>query len=80
MTTPELTYTEDETIKLVEKMLALQKDRQSAKLEEDLDRASALDKSIWQVDAEIDRRVHELSHKGMIYGLTEVEIRVAEGK
>jgi hypothetical protein len=28
----------------------------------------------------IDRLVYELSHKGMIYGLTEEEIRIVEEK
>jgi len=41
---------------------------------EDLDRARALDKSIAQVDSEIDRRVYAL------YGLTEEEVKVVEGK
>ena len=47
----------DEIVKLVEKMLALQKERQSVKPEEDLDRVRSLEKQIKQVDEEIDERV-----------------------
>jgi predicted type IV restriction endonuclease len=59
---------------LVEKMLALQKERQSVQREDDLDRVLNLQKQIAQVDAEIDQRVYAL------YGLTEEEIKVVEGK
>jgi hypothetical protein len=31
-------------------------------------------------DTRIDRLVYELSHKGMIYGLTEEEIRIVESR
>jgi hypothetical protein len=64
----------DEIVKLVEKMLALQKERQSVRREDDLDRVRNLENQIAQVDAEIDRRVYEL------YGLTEEEINIVEGK
>jgi len=64
----------DEIVKLVEKMLALQKERQSVRREDDLDRARALDKSIAGVDAEIDKRVYAL------HELTEEEIKIVEGK
>lgn len=30
-------------------------------------------------DRAIDRLVYELSHKGMVYGLSEEEIRIVEG-
>ena len=61
----------DEIVRLVEKMLALQKERQSVRREDDLDRVRNLEKQITQVDAEIDQRV---------YGLTEEEIRIVEGR
>ncbi|HEX2697012.1 MAG TPA: N-6 DNA methylase, partial [Anaerolineales bacterium] len=63
----------DGIVKLVEKMLALQKKRQSVRPEDDLDRARNLDKQIASVDAEIDKGVYEL------YGLTEDEIKIIEG-
>jgi hypothetical protein len=62
----------DEIVKLVEKMLALQKKRQSVRREDDLDRVRSLERQIAQVDAEIDQKVYAL------YGLTEEEIRVIE--
>jgi hypothetical protein len=64
----------DQIVKLVEKMLALQKERLAVRPEEDLDRVRNLEKQIAQVDAEIDQRVYAL------YGLTEEEIRIVEGK
>jgi hypothetical protein len=63
----------DEIVKLVEKMLALQKERQSVRREEDLDRVRNLERQIAEVDAEIDKRVYRL------YGLTEEEVKVVEG-
>ena len=63
----------DEIVKLVEKMLALQKERQSVRREDDLDRVRNLERQITQVDAEIDKRVYAL------YGLTEDEIKIVEG-
>ena len=60
-------------VSLVEKMLALQKERQSVRREDDLDRVRNLEREIAQVDAEIDQRVYAL------YGLTEEEIRIVEG-
>lgn len=56
----------------VEKMLALQKERQSVRREDDFDRVRNLERQIAQVDAEIDQRVNAL------YGLTEEEIRIVE--
>lgn len=56
----------------MEKLLALQKERQSVRPEEDLDRVRGLERQIQQVDEEIDRRVYAL------YGLTEEEIRIVE--
>jgi len=63
----------DEIVRLVEKMLALQKERQSVRREDDLDRVRNLERQIAQVDAEIDQRVYAL------YGLTEEEIKIVEG-
>jgi hypothetical protein len=63
----------DEIVKLVEKMLALQKERQSVRREDDLDRVRNLEREIVRVDEEIDRRVY------VLYGLTEEEIKVVEG-
>jgi hypothetical protein len=63
----------DEIVRLVEQMLALQKERQSVRPEDDLDHARHLDRQIAEVDAEIDQRVYKL------YGLTEGEIKVVEG-
>lgn len=64
----------DEIVRLVEKMLALQKERQSVRREDDLDRVRNLERQIEQVDEEIDERVYAL------YGLTEEEIKIVEGK
>jgi hypothetical protein len=64
----------DEIVKLVEKMLALQKERQSVRREDDLDHVRNLERQIAQVDAEIDQRVY------VLYGLTEEEIKIVEGK
>jgi hypothetical protein len=63
----------DEIVSLVEKMLSLQKARQAARPEEDLDRVRTLEKQIAIVDAAIDRRVYAL------YGLTEEVIKIVEG-
>ena len=63
----------DEIVRLVEKMLALQKERQSVRREDDLDRVRNLERQIAQVDEEIDKRVYAL------YGLTEEEIKIVEG-
>lgn len=61
-----------EIVQLVEKMLALQKERQAVRPEDDLDRARTLNREIEKTDAEIDRRVYSL------YGLTEDEIKIVE--
>jgi len=63
----------DEIVKRVEHMLALQKERQSVRPEDDLDRARHVDRQIAKVDVEIDQLVYAL------YGLTEEEIRIVEG-
>jgi len=60
-------------VQLVEKMLALQKERQSVRREDDLDRVRNLEREIVHVDEEIDRRVY------FLYGLTEEEVRIIEG-
>ena len=61
-------------MKLVKKMLALQKERQSVRREDDLDRVRNLKRETVRVDAEIDTRVY------VLYGLTEGEIKIVEGK
>ena len=63
----------DQIVRLVEKMLALQKERQSVRREDDLDRVRNLERQIAQVDEEIDQRVYTL------HGLTEEEIKIVEG-
>ena len=55
-------------------MLALQKERQSVRRDDDLDRVRNLEREIVRVDEEIDRRVY------VLYGLTLEEIRIVEGK
>ena len=55
-------------------MLVLQKERQSVRREDDLDRVRNLERQITQVDGEIDQRVYAL------YGLTEQEIKIVEGQ
>ena len=72
MTAQDLAYSE--TQKLVEKMLALQKERQSVRREDDLDLVRNLERQIAQVDEEIDQRVYAL------YRLTEDEIKIVQGK
>lgn len=63
----------DEIVVLVEKMLALQKERQGVRPEDDLDYARKLDRQIKDIDSEIDKRVYKL------YGLTDEEIKLVEG-
>ena len=55
-------------------MLALQKEHRSVRPEDEYDRVRNLERQIADVDAEIDRRVYAL------YGLTEEEIKIVEGK
>ena len=62
----------DEIVKLVEKVLALQKERQSVRREDDLDRVRNLEREIVRVDEEIDKLVY------VLYGLTEEEIKIVE--
>jgi type I restriction-modification system DNA methylase subunit len=64
----------DEIVRLVEWMLALQKERQSVRPEEEFDRVRNLEREIARVDQEIDQRVYAL------YGLTEEEIAIVERK
>jgi len=59
--------------RLVEKMLAFQKKRQSAPSKDDLDRVRNLEREIVRVDEEVDKRVY------VLYGLTEEEIKIVEG-
>ncbi|OGN74885.1 MAG: hypothetical protein A2X25_00975 [Chloroflexi bacterium GWB2_49_20] len=65
-------YAHDEIVKLVEKMLELQKERQAIRPGYEFDHARDLDHEIKRVDEEIDRRVYAL------YGLTEEEIKIVE--
>ena len=55
-------------------MLRLQKERQSVRREDDLDRVRNLECEIVRVDEEIDKRVY------VLYGLTDEEIKIVEGK
>ena len=59
---------------MIENSLVFQKERQSVRREDDLDRVRNLERQIAQVDEEIDQRVYAL------YGLTEEEIRIIEGE
>ncbi|KAF0107976.1 MAG: putative type IV restriction endonuclease [Anaerolineaceae bacterium] len=65
--------THDEIVKMVEEMLALQKQHQQAKTGKE-DVRFSLQKRIQALDKEIDVRVYRL------YGLTEEEIKIVEGK
>ena len=58
---------------VAEKMLSTQKERQSVRREDDLDRVRNLEREIVRVDEEIDKRVY------VLYGLTEEEIKIVEG-
>jgi hypothetical protein len=60
-------------------MLALHKNLASAKTphRESVGKES-VQRQIESTDGAIDRLVYELSHKGMIYGLTEDEIKIVE--
>lgn len=64
----------DEIVTLVEQMLTLQKERTFMRPEDSYDEVRRLERKIAEVDAEIDRRVY------VLYGLTEDEIKVVEGK
>jgi len=61
-------------VQLDEKMLALQKERQPVRREDDLDRVRNLECEIVRVDEEIDKRVY------VLYRLTEAEVKIVEGK
>lgn len=64
----------DEIVSLVEKMLALQKEKQSYTSKLYDDEIQAVERQIAHVDEEINQRVYRL------YGLTEEEVRIVEGK
>lgn len=66
--------THDEIVSLVEKMLSLQKEKQSYTSKLYDDEIQAVERQIAHVDEEINQRVYRL------YGLTEEEIRIVEGK
>ncbi|MBN2267116.1 MAG: hypothetical protein JW725_02125 [Candidatus Babeliaceae bacterium] len=61
----------DKLVSLVESMLELQKKHHDAKMERDKE---LYERRIKIVDAQIDKLVYEL------YGLTEEEVKVVEGK
>jgi hypothetical protein len=55
-------------------MLALQKEHQSVRSEDEYDRVRNLERQIAEVDEKIDGKVYEL------YGLTKEEIKIVEGR
>jgi hypothetical protein len=59
--------------------LRLELHKQSAVVRSPLDKERVA-REIESMDTRIDRLVYELSHKGIIYGLSEDEIRIMEGK
>lgn len=59
------------------RMLALHKSLASAQNPQEADR---LTREVESVDKSIDGLVYELSPKGMIYGLSEEEIKIVEGE
>jgi len=64
----------DEIVQLVEKMLALQKERQAFTSKLYQDEIQKVEREIAYVDEEINQRVYRL------YGLTEDEVKIVEGK
>ena len=64
---------EEEIAFMVEKILALQKERHLVRREDNLDRVRNLECEIARMDEEIDQRVYAL------YGLTEEEVKIVEG-
>jgi type I restriction-modification system DNA methylase subunit len=64
----------DEIVSLVEKMLSLQKERQSFTSKLYQDEIREVERKIAHVDEEINQRVYRL------YGLSEEEIKIVEGK
>jgi len=63
----------DKLVSLVERMLELHK--RSPRLPQEKE---SLQREIESTDVRIDRLVYELSRKGMIYRLTEDEIKIVE--
>jgi len=71
ITTTELAYAEiEKPVSNFKRIFSLQKERQSVRPEEDLDRVRNLEGQIAQVDTEVDRKVYAL------YGLIEDEVKV----
>jgi len=68
MTTQETAYSE------IERLVKSFKDLPAAQPEDDLDRVRNLEREITRMDEEIDKRVY------ILYGLTEEEIKIVEGK
>ncbi len=63
----------DKLVSLVERMLALHKQSPRTPQEQ-----AMVKREIEATDKAIDKLVYELSHKGMIYGLSEDEIAIVE--
>lgn len=61
-------------VQLVVNMLALQKERQSVRREDDLDGVRNMEREIVRTDEEVDRQVY------VLYGLSEEENKIVEGK
>ena len=61
-------------VQLVVNMLALQKERQSVRREDDLDGVRNMEREIVRTDEEVDRQVY------VPYGLSEEENKILEGK
>jgi len=71
-------------VSVVERMLELHKSSPRTRQDKERvkrvpERASGIEKIEPSADRQIDRLVYELSHKGMIYGLSEDEVKVVEG-
>ena len=62
----------DEIVKLVDRMLILQKERQAIRPEDDRDIVRNIDRKIKEVDADINKKVY------ILYGLSDEEQRVVE--
>ena len=63
----------DKLVSLVERMLELHKRSPRTPQEQEM-----VKREVESTDRQIDRLVYELSRKGMIYGLSEDEIRIVE--
>ena len=68
----------DKLVLLVERMLELHK--QSAVVRSPQDKERVRREIEPSADRAIDRLVYELSHKGIMYGLSEKDIKIVESK